>query len=41
METRFLDRRSCPGGDEHRLLVPGVRGGSALERPSDHGVQEA
>lgn len=40
VEVRLLDRRHRSGRDQRRLLVPGLRGGSTLERPSDHGVQE-
>lgn len=40
MEVRLLGRRHRSGRDQRRLLVPGLRGSPALERPSDHGVQE-
>lgn len=40
MEVRILDRRHRFGRDQRRLLVPGLRGSPALERSSDHGVQE-
>lgn len=41
MEVRLLGRRHRSGHDQRRLLVPGLRGSPALERPSDHGVEEA
>lgn len=40
MEVRLLDSRHRPGRNQRRLPVPRLRRGPALERPSDHGVQE-